>query len=211
MTQPMYMSSQSPGPHVSPVLVVLCSWLIPGGGYFLMGQRSRGVTIGFCIIALFLMGIWIGGIRIMDPPGWGQSGYMTQIVTHPRNDGLSALRRVEPDSPEIEKNPISDPRERLVGPALIADFTTELSDKPWFVGQILCGPLTLAMSAVSVHQARPQRINGHLIDGVTPSHSRSWEIGALYTAIAGMLNLLAMIDATYHAGQPEDPDVAVQL
>jgi len=36
---------------------------------------------------------------------------------------------------------------------------------------------------------------------VPQSHSRSWEIGTLYTAVAGMLNLLVIIDSAHRAGQ----------
>ena len=38
--------------------------------------------------------------------------------------------------------------------------------------------------------------------GVTVSHARSWELGELYTAVAGMLNLLVLIDAVYRAAAP---------
>ena len=34
------------------------------------------------------------------------------------------------------------------------------------------------------------------------SHALSNEVGTLYTAVAGMLNLLTIIDAAYRAGRP---------
>ena len=36
---------------------------------------------------------------------------------------------------------------------------------------------------------------------VPKSHGRLWEFGTLYTAVAGMLNLLAILDSAYRAGQ----------
>jgi hypothetical protein len=36
---------------------------------------------------------------------------------------------------------------------------------------------------------------------VPKSHARLAEIGTLYTAVAGMLNLLAIIDSSYRASQ----------
>jgi hypothetical protein len=79
----------------------------------------------------------------------------------------------------------------------------ELGDKPWYVGQILCGPIALVASAVSVHAAHPSAgLPGQ--ETWPSSHSRSWEIGALYTAVAGMLNLLVIIDSAYRAGQVQE-------
>jgi hypothetical protein len=60
--------------------------------------------------------------------------------------------------------------------------------------------VTLAASALSVDLAKPTSNSPTPHEGVAMSHSRSWEIGALYTAVAGMLNLLAIIDSTYRAG-----------
>ncbi len=187
----------------SPVLVGLCAWLVPGGGYFLIGQRARAMVVGVSIIALFLMGILIGGIRIMDPPGWGQYGFkdeMIQKFDRQHQAFSSEPTRVEPTSATQAEDPRENERDRTVGPALFTSPITELSDKPWYVGQILCGPLTLAASALSVDLAKPT-VNAPVPqEGVAMSHSRSWEIGALYTAVAGMLNLLAIIDSTYRAG-----------
>lgn len=178
----------------SPLLVALCAWLLPGGGYFLLGQKARGWTICISIIALFLMGILIGGIRIMDPPGWGQYGYMTQIIERRTRGSEYEEQRYEPAAPAQPGDAVSD--------ALFQEPIAELGAKPWFVGQILCGPITLAAAAVSVHEAHPTGAGVNTnppTEGVPTSHARSWEIGALYTAVAGMLNLLAIIDSTFRA------------
>ncbi len=175
-------------------VVSLCAWLVPGGGYFLIGQRLRAAAVAVTIFALFLAGIIVGGIRIMDPPGWGQFGYMSQIVERVdrrRQQPEGVYVRVEPSSSAEEENPGSD-GDKPAGPALLKDPWGELTDKPWYVGQILCGPLTLAASVVSVNAA---------VQTVPPSHSRSWEIGTLYSAVAGMLNLLVIIDSAHRASR----------
>jgi len=184
-------------------MVCLFAWLMPGGGYLLIGQRARGATVAVTIIALFLAGILVGGIRIMDPPGWGQFGYMSQLVEkydRRRQQLEGEYSRVEPSSSEEEANPGSD-GDKPAGPALLTEPLGELGDKPWYVGQILCGPMTLAASAVSVHAAHPPAGSTAAVEGVPQSHSRSWEIGTLYTAVAGMLNLLVIIDSAQRAGQ----------
>jgi hypothetical protein len=197
--------SESRSSSVSPVLVGVCAWLVPGGGYFLIGQRTRAATVFVAIVALFLLGIVIGGIRVMDPPGWGQYGYMDQLVQpYIKSQGelSSDYTRVEPSSADQANDPrmLMDDHDLPAGPALLRQPISELGDKPWYVGQILCGPLTLAASAVSVNAAHPTA-NAPMQEGWPASHSRSWEIGALYTAVAGMLNLLVIIDSANRAAQ----------
>jgi hypothetical protein len=67
---------------------------------------------------------------------------------------------------------------------------TEVVAKPWYVGQFLVGPINLISSLVSLREAS---VN------VPMSHARIAEIGTLYTAVAGMLNLLAIIDSASRA------------
>jgi hypothetical protein len=182
----------NPRPGPSPGIVGIFAWLVPGGGYFLLGKRTRGAVVSVTIISLFLMGILIGGIRIMDPPGWGQYGYMTQIVSRDRAD----TRRVIPTSAAEEADPtVHDGRDKALGSALLNEPLAELGSKPWFVGQILCGPLTLGAAALSVHEARPNAPavdadsaregaaplpgagNGSTQEGVPSSHSRGFVHG----------------------------------
>jgi hypothetical protein len=68
-----------------------------------------------------------------------------------------------------------------------------LLEKPWFMGQVLTGPMSLVGSFASNN-----------VPVERTSHSRSWELGTLYTAVAGMLNLLAIIDAAARAADAED-------
>ena len=65
--------------------------------------------------------------------------------------------------------------------------------KPWFIGQVMAGPVTLASNYVANSWT-----TGKVV-GVPMSHARVYEIGVLYTAVAGMLNLMAIIDSSYRA------------
>lgn len=131
-------SSSVPAP-----IVALATWIVPGSGYWLIGQRVRALTVGVTIIILFILGLLIGGMKVVEAP--------KDLFTSPAN---------------------------------------AVSQKPWFVGQILAGPMTLIASSIGQDQK------------YFASHSRVNEIGTLYTAVAGMLNLLAIIDAAYRAGHP---------
>jgi TM2 domain-containing membrane protein YozV len=195
------------------VLVGLFSWLIPGFGYFLLGQRGRAIIVFSGIFSLFMCGIAIGGIRIMDPPGWDEYGYQSQIIWRSGHNQTATQQRFNPkDSDEAAH--VTGGTDQAVGPALLEQPMAEIADKPWYVLQILCGPITLMCSDISVSNAHPALDkDGNKIqtpegfaETVPMSHSRSWEIGALYTAVAGMLNLLAIIDAVFIAVQPKSTE-----
>lgn len=106
----------------------------------MIGQRARALVVGITILLIFLAGLAIGGIRVIDAP----AGYTFPLILQ----------------------------------------------KPWFIGQVLAGPVTLISNFIANHWGST---------GAPFSHARIWEIGTLYTAIAGMLNLMAIIDSSYRS------------
>ena len=146
-------------PTETPPVVALAGWLVPGAGYWLIGQRGRAVTCGVTIIAVFLFGILISGIRVVQAPDFTAPG---------------------------------NPMQRVL-------------TRPWFIGQALCGPMGIGAAYVSDKLAHSQTY------GKIEAKARLAEIGTLYTAIAGMLNLLTIIDAASRAAdqQSGDPGAAI--
>lgn len=115
-------------------------WLLPGLGHFILGQPQRAVVLGTTIGTLWLSGLLIGGISVID-----------------RNDH----------------------------PA-------------WFLGQMLIAP------SFAANQYRAKLVRDH--DGTfdpedrppfEPAFARAHEQGTLFTSLAGLLNLLAIIDVLY--------------
>jgi hypothetical protein len=146
-------------PMQSPPMVALVGWLVPGGGYWLIGQRVRAITVGVTILAVFVLGILISGIRVVQAPDIAGPGNLAQRVLQ----------------------------------------------KPWFIGQVLTGPVGIASAWVSDELAQSRKYAG------IEAKARLAEIGTLYTAVAGMLNLLAIIDSAHRAalgqfGEPADDD-----
>ncbi|HWB55198.1 MAG TPA: DUF6677 family protein [Tepidisphaeraceae bacterium] len=152
---------------VPPFLVVFVSWLFPGAGYWLMGQRGRAAVVGTSILILFLGGVLLAGIRVIDVPGYNDHGEKA-MVDHTQDWMLTS-------------HPFA-----------------AIFDKPWYVGQILAGPVTLICSKISIDAAQGE-------NPYPKVKARIGEIGTLYTAIAGMLNLLAMIDAGHRAQRQGEP------
>lgn len=123
-------------------VVALIAWLCPGAGYLVIGQRSRGLTIGITVLILFLFGLLIGGLKVVAAPDLGGAA-----------GGLRGL----------------------------------VSNDPWFIAQFFTGPVGLLTAYIAKDPA------------FAVSHARMNEIGTLYTAVAGMLNFLAIIDSTSRA------------
>ena len=49
-------------------LVAAAGWLLPGLGYVLIGQRWRAYAGGGAVLALFALGLLIGGVRVVELP-----------------------------------------------------------------------------------------------------------------------------------------------
>ena len=154
-----------PRRNVAPFFVALAGWLLPGAGYWLIGHRTRGTVAGFTILLLFAAGIFIGGIRVVDVPGYGEEGRKVMVMP-PRYD---------PNNP---------PPPRW---ALVAQPLPTVLQKPWYLGQILAGPVTLLASYGSLEAAARE---------YPKSTAHVAEFGTLYCAVAGMLNLLIILDST---------------
>lgn len=136
-------TSGSPGVPRGPrwsFAAAFLAWLLPGLGHFVLGQPRRAVILGTTIGTLWLTGLLIGGISVIDRQN------------HPA----------------------------------------------WFLGQMLIAP-----SFVANHY-RNTLVRDH--DGsfdpaghppFEPAYARAQEQGTLFTSLAGLLNLLAMIDVLY--------------
>lgn len=147
-----------------PYLVGLAQWALPGLGYWLIGHRARGTTIGLAVVTLFVLGLLIGGVRVVEVPTYNRSG--AAILQQPDETFLSYLLR-------------------------------DVGNKPWSVPQVMAGPVAVAGGAASVWAARTGP--GSSEPRGPDSHARINEIAILYTAVAGMLNVLAIIDSAYRA------------
>jgi hypothetical protein len=186
----MFNPQDAPGVRqLSPTTVAAAGWVLPGAGYWLLGDHVRALVAGVTIILLFIGGLLIGGVRVLEVPGYGTHGQRINatLFRDPNNPG----NIVERDSEEYTG-------ESAVW-VMRAHPLDEIRNKPWSIAQVMTGPLSIVSAYGSVVASeRPEA-------GAPPvgakSHARVNEIGVLYTAVAGMLNLLAMIDAAHRAAR----------
>ena len=162
-----------------PPLVALAGWLLPGAGYWLLGQRTRASIIGITILWLWISGLAIGGVRILEVPKYDNEGRF-----------IPARTRV---AVTVPRGVVQETRYRYEG----ANLLQEVSRKPWSIAQIMTGPVAIVSGGASVWASREDPQTGEARFAMP--HSRMWEIPVLYTAVAGMLNLIAIIDSAYRA------------
>ncbi len=168
-------------PAVPAPLIALAGWVLPGAGYWLLGQKSRALVVGITIICIWIMGLLIGGVRVIEVPKFNDQG---QYI----------------GPPEFRVNPANRQQAMRVGGATLIE---ELRDKPWSIAQVMIGPVAVVSGGLSIYAARPADPAISSEPRAPIPHARMWEIPVLYTAVAGMLNLIVLIDAAHRARHRE--------
>lgn len=115
-------------PTVFLTIVGAAAWLVPGGGHFLLNERRRAIIICVTVIVMFLMGLYVGSVGVIDP----------------------------------------------------------IKAKPWYAAQLMISPAVFWLGRLGA-------------SGAYPVYGRPGEIGQIYTSIAGLLNLLCIVNAVYMA------------
>ncbi len=104
-------------------VIAIVAWLVPGLGHWFLGHRGRAVVIFLSICATFLLGLFLGGLEMIEP----QRSIM------------------------------------------------------WFLGYMLAG----IPGIISYLLQNPQ---------IHPGFGRGFDIGQVYAGVAGLLNLLCILD-----------------
>ena len=132
----------------------VAGWCLPGLGHFLLGQSHRAVLLAVTIGSLWLGGLLIGGLSIVDHtdhPAW----FLGQM---------------------------------LIAPSLAAD---------WYRGQLVA-----EQAAAYPDVPRSELFDPQHDPPFEPAYGRAHEQGTLFTSMAGLLNLLAIIDVLYREQRP---------
>jgi hypothetical protein len=161
------MASSTADRALRPAAAIL-AWVFPGLGHISLGERKRGGLIMFGVLFLFLGGLLIGGVDVVDR----------------RRDHL------------------------------------------WFYAQMFCGPLAFAADfANQTLVARPpeswrgdptwrQRYGARDPEVLGQLHGTSLakvnEIGTLFVALAGLMNLVVMLDALHRPAPPAPREAAAR-
>jgi len=184
----------------NPALAALLAWAVPGLGHLYQGRLFKGRVFMGAILGAFLAGMWLGGGKVVYAswkPGDTRWPFVCQAGA-----GLVAL-------------PAAVQALQLHGVARQPLFSSPFMAPPLVAGQYVSRSYAERLAATDPDIDaedffdRPplKQFRG---DQVSHWHRRlgHWfEIGTLYTMLAGMLNVLVIYDAwAGPLGSPTDDD-----
>jgi len=186
LTEPTKQSPQTTIPLKDPALAAFLAWLVPGLGHLYQGRIAKGILYFVCLMGTFAYGCYLGGSREL---GWGRVVYMSWREDDPRLPYICQVGIGLPALPALvqanrARNQKDVDRDLLWGgfeaPPLAAIPAEErTSDKE------------------RARQLRAERAQRHqfTLDEICSARGGYFELGTVYTMIAGLLNILAIYDA----------------
>ncbi len=157
-----------------PLIAGVLAWLIPGLGHFYQGRNAKGALFAICILGTFLYGLYLGGSTEV---GWGRAVYFSFRTNDWR---LPWLCQVGVGLPTV--------------PMTLLQW--KLQDKPILDGFMAPPTLqpreTVDNNGTLPEPPPPAQMSLAWINRLLP---RYFEMGTVYTMIAGLLNILAVYDA----------------
>jgi hypothetical protein len=193
-----------------PVLAACLAWLFPGAGHFYQRRWGKGGLFMVCILGTFFMGMWMGQGRVVYA-SWRHNdqryAYFCQLGV-----GLPSLPAVV-QSIRMNSDP---PRSPLFGGLMAPPLMPgQMVPTDWALQQVAAGEFAREDFPDLAEQAPPAYVS-YLYSTVTHDSPRKignmsdpynqlsdwnfkmgpyFELGTVYTLIAGLLNILAIYDA----------------
>ena len=65
------------------MLLQLAAWAIPGAGHLLIREKKRAIIICITVLGLFLLGLYIGSIAVLEPLQTAWYIFAGQMLTTP--------------------------------------------------------------------------------------------------------------------------------
>jgi hypothetical protein len=151
----------------SPGVAALLAWLVPGLGHLYQGRTAKGLLFLVCILGMFSFGLWIGEGHVVYANSPRETPWRWQYYCQ-LGVGLPAT------------------------PALLQKGRDPNRKHPLF-GDFMAPPKMTPQTLVD-DSGNPTTQPNELAKWTVQMHPR-YEIGTVYTVIAGLLNILAICDA----------------
>ncbi len=165
-------------------LAAFLAWLCPGLGHFYQGRTAKGAIFFFSIVPLLVAGLWMGSY-------WETGRAPAEGAPAPRTlcFAKNAYCQWEPGSRRLYFIPQAL-NAAVAVPALLQAAVVRDGSTPLWNGAF-APPASSAFSAAGSVPGRPT-LNSILF------HLDSWfEMGTIFLASAGLLNLLVIFDALF--------------
>ncbi len=163
-----------------PRLAAFLAWLVPGLGHFYQGRTGKAVLFFVCILGTFFYGLYIGGGRVVYAS--------TEPFPSRRflNERWQYLCQVGVGLPAL--------------PALVQRYRVMHNEAPLF-GDNFMRPPTPRSQQMGVLRSEDPSEKGSFVEHQDELAQWNYklgeyfEIGTVFTVIAGLLNILAIFDA----------------
>jgi hypothetical protein len=148
-----------------PWIAAVLAWLIPGAGHLYQGRTGKGLLFFICVLGTFLFGLAIGDGKVVYASSRGEEPWRWQYYCQ-LGVGAPALPAL------LKKTPIEERQPNAGFMAPPAHSPVQIKDSS---GNWTTQPNELAAWTVEMHPR--------------------YELGTVYTVIAGLLNVLVICDA----------------
>lgn len=165
-----------------PRLAAFLAWLVPGLGHFYQGRTGKGLLFFVCIIGTFYYGLYVGGGRVV----YASTAPIVNMQF--LRDRWQYVCQVGVGLPAL--------------PALVQRERMNRGMAPMFGDNFMRPPYTVA-PANQPDLFRSEDMTVKKNEVIHPDELAKWnyelgdnfEIGTVFTVIAGLLNILAIFDA----------------
>jgi len=184
------------------LIVAILAWIIPGAGHFFIKERKRAVIIFVTITATFTTGLYIGSIAVIDPVGaW--PWYIGQMITTPGVAVIAKVSQNETRKWELAKRASTQAAHETAQAEHKAINAAENAKK--LKTQDAIQEAELLNQEAKLAKQKSDQLLQEEKQVMFASYGRPHDFGQIYTAIAGAMNLLAILSAVYmaHSGRGE--------
>lgn len=181
MSQPASLTAPPPSPpdDLQPLAAIL-AFLCPGAGHFYLGHTRRAILIALGVFGMFFGGILVGGLDAVDKQEnliW----FLAQACTGPTAFAVDAAHQkffkvIDPVTKKLRSANPDEYRDPATGRPIRISITTE------------------GVTSVTLPGTPPKTISP-AYPPKARSVGRMSELGTLFAAVAGFLNLICIIDA----------------
>ena len=166
----------------SPMMAAFLALLLPGAGHYYQGRKQKAILFATCILGLFIAGFIIGRGRVVY--AYPNTFKVTNLIRM-----LSKQGRAQIAQESSQDSRIHSYAQALVGiPAFPMILQSRIGPKP-IDEQLLGGFMAPPPKGI------PGDGNPDWLSKWNNEDSAGFDLGSLYTAVAGLLNLLVIFDA----------------
>ena len=179
----------APGPERFHPIAGGVTWVLPGLGHVLLGQPRRGAAIAFGVLGLFFGGLLVGGIDTVDSRE-DRLWFYVHALTGPVAFGADWLNQNRHKAWAQE-----------VGPMRAVEVFRSAHAGEVRVNEPQNGRMPWPTLQQRPQWGDPDQFTGPR--GASKSIGKVNEVALLMCALAGMMNVVALLDAVFNRRRPE--------